>query len=856
MNDLKYLDFDLVIEPADQGYVARVTNSPVGPAAAPFRVPFSDLEIENFLLRVGRARHVVRRIESPEMASAKTFGGRLFNEVFSGDVRGCLRSSLDEASRLGAGLRVRLRLGQVPALADLPWEFLYNSGMNRFLGLSVETPLVRYLDLPERIRPLTVKPPLRVLMMISSPSDYPKLDVGREAAKMTEALADLEKRGLVIVERQETATLAELQKRLRQEQFHIFHFIGHGGFDEQAQDGLLILEDAEERGRRVSAQFLGTLLHDHRPLRLAVLNACEGARASRTDPFAGTAQSLVQQGIPAVIAMQFEVTDEAAICFTREFYAAIAVGYPVDAALAEARKAIFAEVSEIEWGTPVLYMRSPDGCIFDVQQVSEDERQHHHISSLLTSALAADGSGDEPTAILKLKEVLKIAPGHAAAEARLRELTVQKELAGIYATARGAYDAEQWQDALAGLRRIHAIDRGYRDVEALLARAEGEVARAAEAKARQQRAADLRRAATDAGTAERWDDAVEGWRALAALAPDDPEVRTRLDDARRQLDLAKLYARGRAHYERSRWRDALAELHQVQQIAPAYRDVSVLIASIEQELERASQADRPEHRSPPYTQSPVPPPLPPLEGRGSGQTAPARAKWMVMGGLMGAVAVVGLVLLVVVIVIVMIQSDAEPDGTDTSAMASLGTPLTGAIAEPPPSNAPAAPAVTPSSVPPPPAPIETPRAPAAAEMTPALRAELQAVILRGDNAEIQAFRTLDPSPLHGVYSGEPLQNHLATLQLLREAGVFMEATLHDQRFDAFSLSSDGQRAEVRFTERWSSNFHSLALPNRPCMFHWHERDIPQTARLRREGGEWVIYASEQPSDEPQPAACH
>ena len=297
MRDMKYLDFDLAIEPSGNGYTARVFNSPSGQAAAEFTTPFSDLEVENFLLRVGRTRHVVRRVESPEMASAKAFGAQLFNGVFTGEVRGCLRSSVDEASRQSAGLRVRLHLGKAPALADLPWEFLYNASMNRFLSLSIETPLVRYLDLQERIRPLAVKPPLRVLMMISSPTDYPSLDVSRESAKMTEALASLENRGLVIVERQEEATLSELQRRLRQGQYHIFHFIGHGGFDSQADDGILVLEDAEGRGRRVSAQFLGTLLHDHRPLRLAVLNACEGARSSRLDPFAGTAQSLVQQGI-------------------------------------------------------------------------------------------------------------------------------------------------------------------------------------------------------------------------------------------------------------------------------------------------------------------------------------------------------------------------------------------------------------------------------------------------------------------------------------------------------------------------------------------------------------------------------
>src|SRR5262245_60401620 len=267
---MKYLDFDLIIERSGDGYTARVFNSPAGQATAAFREPFSDLEIENFLLRVGRSRPTVRRIESPEMASAKAFGGKLFNEVFAGDVRGCLRSSIDEAGRQGLGLRVRLHLGQVPRLADLPWEFLYNAGMNRFLGLSVETPVVRYLELPERIRPVAVKPPLRVLMMISSPTDYAQLDVDREFAKMNEALSDLEQRGLVTVERQENATLSELQRRLRQNEYHIFHFVGHGGFDEQADDGLLVLEDAEERGRRVSAQFIGTLLHDHRPLRLAV----------------------------------------------------------------------------------------------------------------------------------------------------------------------------------------------------------------------------------------------------------------------------------------------------------------------------------------------------------------------------------------------------------------------------------------------------------------------------------------------------------------------------------------------------------------------------------------------------------
>jgi hypothetical protein len=80
----------------------------------------------------------------------------------------------------------------------------------------------------------------------------------------------------------------------------------------------------------------------------------------------------VRKGIPAVIAMQFEISDVAAITLANEFYAAVADGFPVDGALSEARKAIFTRVNAVEWATPVLYMRSPDGRIFEIED--QDER--------------------------------------------------------------------------------------------------------------------------------------------------------------------------------------------------------------------------------------------------------------------------------------------------------------------------------------------------------------------------------------------------------------------------------------------------------------------------------------------------
>lgn len=98
--------------------------------------------------------------------------------------------------------------------------------------------------------------------MIANPSDRPPLDVEGEWQRLKAAVGELERRGLVGMERLDQATLAALQRQLRQQQHHIFHYIGHGDFDPQSEDGLLILEDEQGKSRPVSGQYLGTLLYD------------------------------------------------------------------------------------------------------------------------------------------------------------------------------------------------------------------------------------------------------------------------------------------------------------------------------------------------------------------------------------------------------------------------------------------------------------------------------------------------------------------------------------------------------------------------------------------------------------------
>ena len=77
MSDLNYLDFDLILEGGEDAYRSRVLNSPAGEAAGEFSQPFSELELENFYLRIGRPRRGVRSLDSAEMETAKTFGTRI-----------------------------------------------------------------------------------------------------------------------------------------------------------------------------------------------------------------------------------------------------------------------------------------------------------------------------------------------------------------------------------------------------------------------------------------------------------------------------------------------------------------------------------------------------------------------------------------------------------------------------------------------------------------------------------------------------------------------------------------------------------------------------------------------------------
>jgi hypothetical protein len=402
---LTYRNFDLLIDRAGQSYQARVVESPAGQAATLFALPASIRDQRDQLALVGGAiRHFLVGGQKPTQIAKpldpEQFGRELYEAVFAGDVGARLQSSLAMIGNDDTGLRIRLRLTYAPELAVLPWEYLYFPTGARYFALSERTPLVRYLEIGQGTTPLAVQPPLHLLVMVSDPVDVqPRLNVEAEWGRLEKALADLQQRNLITIERT-PATLGDLQRRLRRGEYHLFHFIGHGWYDKQNGDAGLVLEDEQRRGRQVAAQNLGILLHDHRSLRLAFLNACEGARADEGEPFAGVAQHLVQQGLPAAIAMQFPISDRAAISLAEEFYQALADGYAVDTALGAARKAIFVNGSSMEWGTPALFTRADDNRLFVTPEQAAAQARPTHSTTINTGGgtyIAGDvntGGGD------------------------------------------------------------------------------------------------------------------------------------------------------------------------------------------------------------------------------------------------------------------------------------------------------------------------------------------------------------------------------------------------------------------------------------------------------------------------------
>jgi hypothetical protein len=133
-------------------------------------------------------------------------------------------------------------------------------------------------------------------------------------------------------------------------------------------------------------------------------------------------------------------------------------------------------------------------------------------------------------------------------------------------------------------------------------------------------------------------------------------------------------------------------------------------------------------------------------------------------------------------------------------------------------------------------------------------AQLRQVIQQAGEAEAEALRTLDLTPLYRVYAGEVPASSQQTIAALRLMQVHAVSELVDRRFQRFSIAPDGARASVWMTERWRMRWRSEISGE--CL-QFPERALPQTVYLQRSASRgWLIDSiAFDPAPNPTPRPC-
>jgi hypothetical protein len=350
-----YLDFHIHIHPSStQGKPFPITLD-----------SWSGTGVGEVSLEVGSPdlQEMIERLEGNEIRrdDLQKLGAKLWEAVFSSaDVERRYVACQAEAGTR-KGIRIKLNIGP-PELMRLPWEYLYDPDSQTFPALSPRTPITRYTNPRQQDPPpLAFEPPLHILLVSAEPDGQPQLDVDAEREQIMQAMDPLQATGKVQIEVLQHATVRSLQSLLRRP-FHVLHYIGHGTYDSHTGNGMLVLEDEDGGEHAVSAAQLQYLLRDT-TARLTVMNACMTARGAAGRSIAG---ELMRAGLSATLAMQFAIPETSATIFAGEFYRTLADGWPVDAAVAEGRKAVMfaTDLHAMDWGIPTLFMRTHDGVLF------------------------------------------------------------------------------------------------------------------------------------------------------------------------------------------------------------------------------------------------------------------------------------------------------------------------------------------------------------------------------------------------------------------------------------------------------------------------------------------------------------
>jgi hypothetical protein len=302
---------------------------------------------------------------SPSSLNLVALGQQLYNALFQGS----LRDSWMMAQAIAQNQRqiLRLRLGlKGTRLPRLPWEVLHAG--DRPLATGTDVAFSRYqlstgLWSPAHGLPRRSPQPLKILMVISGPSDQETLELAQEASQLQEELKSRSSNEppaiqLTILEQ---PGREQLTQALEQGDYQVFHYAGHSNLGDSGGNLYLVSNRTGLTETLNGADLAGLLVNNG--VQLAVFNSCRGAYTAAPDnrdsgKERNLAEALVNRGIPAVLAMAERIPDEVALTLTRLFYRNLNQGYPIDLSLSRARQGLISAYgsNQLYWALPILYL--------------------------------------------------------------------------------------------------------------------------------------------------------------------------------------------------------------------------------------------------------------------------------------------------------------------------------------------------------------------------------------------------------------------------------------------------------------------------------------------------------------------
>ncbi len=306
----------------------------------------------------------------------KVLGENLFA---SQEVYAAFEKARTVAQSLDAPLRLRLFIGpSAPELHSLRWETLRDPQSGVCLLTDQNILFSRYLGSFDwravRLRPQS---DLRALVVIANPQSsegeqMASIDV---EAELAQARAGLGEMVITVLASGGQATVNNIMAHLR-DGYDMLYLVAHGILVDN--EPWLWLEDGAGQTQRVSgAEFADYIRELTQQPRLVVLVSCQSAgtgqetEADEQGVLTATGPRLTEAGVPAVIAMQGNLTMKTAAGFLPVFFQELQRDGQVDQAMAAARGVVR---EEPDWWMPVLFMRLKSGRIWYAPGFAGDEQ--------------------------------------------------------------------------------------------------------------------------------------------------------------------------------------------------------------------------------------------------------------------------------------------------------------------------------------------------------------------------------------------------------------------------------------------------------------------------------------------------